>query len=477
MVTDPYADQKYYWESPHKWDRDTRGLYRPDASSFNPLASQSGDVGDVKDWGSRGQYNIPDQSMYRTQIGSSYAQGQQARGMQESMLSYLNALATGTQQGKTVSQQAQEQSLSQIQSQATAAARAGSSPAAQRQAMYTGAAASQQGAASGAIAGMKEQQAAQQAALTGAGQMRGQDITTATAAQTGQLQASQATALQKQMEAKYLELGLTDREARRRANMAMEAMKMQAWEGQQGRGAAKDLLAYQMEQQMYNSLLGGGMAAGGALLAAFSDENCKTDIQPVQNVLEDESLKQNPNYSVAGTAAVNQPSAESVESAKKEIADAEKAKADSAKSDKSMQAAGSAIKDFGASVASSGKGEEPLGIRMGRAATERNVAATKAMFDEFVASDRSEKKNKTTVENFMDAMQAYKYRYKDPEKHGRGERIGVMAQDMEKSKLGDTLVQKDAEGTRYIDLDPRKFNPLVLAGLADLNKRLRKVEG
>lgn len=76
------------------------------------------------------------------------------------------------------------------------------------------------------------------------------------------------------------------------------------------------------------------------------------------------------------------------------------------------------------------------------------------------------------MEDLMDSLTATKYRYKNP-KDGKGPQIGVMAQDVEKKAPG--LVFKGPDGDKMID-NGKSVGPLF-AGLADLNKRLKKVEG
>lgn len=55
-----------------------------------------------------------------------------------------------------------------------------------------------------------------------------------------------------------------------------------------------------------------------------------------------------------------------------------------------------------------------------------------------------------------------------------GRHTGVMAQDVEKSKIGKTLVKKDQEGYRQVDV-PQAVGALLAAN-ANMNKRLKKVE-
>lgn len=85
------------------------------------------------------------------------------------------------------------------------------------------------------------------------------------------------------------------------------------------------------------------------------------------------------------------------------------------------------------------------------------------------ASDYSLKKDiepisKEELSEMKRELRAYRFKYKD-EKHGKGEHIGVMAQDLEKSKLGRTLVITDSNGNKQVDLG--KALMLVLATWAE----------
>jgi len=99
------------------------------------------------------------------------------------------------------------------------------------------------------------------------------------------------------------------------------------------------------------------------------------------------------------------------------------------------------------------------------------------------ASDKNVKKNVSTansdsieqkLDELLSELKAYKYDYKDPEKHGKGERVGVMAQDLEKSDLGQEFVEEDVEGTKRVDYG--EMAGTQLAGLADLYRRVKKLE-
>lgn len=63
-----------------------------------------------------------------------------------------------------------------------------------------------------------------------------------------------------------------------------------------------------------------------------------------------------------------------------------------------------------------------------------------------------------------ESLRAFTYKYKD-EIYGKGQWTGVMAQDLEKSKLGKTLVFEDSEGNKQIDVN--KVMSLFLATMAE----------
>lgn len=91
-------------------------------------------------------------------------------------------------------------------------------------------------------------------------------------------------------------------------------------------------------------------------------------------------------------------------------------------------------------------------------------------------SDRRTKKNvedgRGAVREFLSKLKASTWDYKD-EKHGRGRHAGVMAQDVEKSKLGKDIVIETPEGKM---LDTKKALGAVLASVADLHSRLERAE-
>lgn len=93
------------------------------------------------------------------------------------------------------------------------------------------------------------------------------------------------------------------------------------------------------------------------------------------------------------------------------------------------------------------------------------------------ASDKNAKKDIRELSSddmsaFLDEITGYKYSYKN-KKHGRGEQIGVMAQDIEKV-APEAVIEIDA--VKHIDYDDPKLKNAQMAALANLHERLKKLE-
>jgi hypothetical protein len=74
---------------------------------------------------------------------------------------------------------------------------------------------------------------------------------------------------------------------------------------------------------------------------------------------------------------------------------------------------------------------------------------------------------------------AYSFRYKDPERHGEGQRLGVMAQDLERTPTGSRAVSRAPDGTRMVDTSElTTINTAALHNVQerqdDLDERLRR---
>lgn len=86
-----------------------------------------------------------------------------------------------------------------------------------------------------------------------------------------------------------------------------------------------------------------------------------------------------------------------------------------------------------------------------------------AMCDERLKTD-IEPVSKTDLSEMKSHLKAYKFKYTD-EAYGKGEYVGVMTQDLAKSKLGRTLIQEDKNGFMQVDL--KRVLMLFLATMAE----------
>lgn len=96
-----------------------------------------------------------------------------------------------------------------------------------------------------------------------------------------------------------------------------------------------------------------------------------------------------------------------------------------------------------------------------------------------IASDKKLKKDVKSesekMEKFLSAIKAKSFEYKNENALGAspGDKFGVMAQDLEKSEVGKTLV-KDTPNGKMVDVNQTVM--AVLAAQSDLNKRLKSME-
>jgi hypothetical protein len=94
-----------------------------------------------------------------------------------------------------------------------------------------------------------------------------------------------------------------------------------------------------------------------------------------------------------------------------------------------------------------------------------------------IKEEQPKKADNMSPKSFLDALQAYSYEYKNPEKPGAGDGrfLSVMAQDLEKAgPVGRSMVSENQDGDKMVDYG--KGFGAILAAQADLNKRLSEIE-
>jgi hypothetical protein len=93
----------------------------------------------------------------------------------------------------------------------------------------------------------------------------------------------------------------------------------------------------------------------------------------------------------------------------------------------------------------------------------------------------SDEKLKVDVKNtpeaefqaLMDSLNSKTFEYKDPKTYGKGKNMGIIAQDLQKTPVGKSLVIPQSDG---LHVDGSKAGLAALSGLALINERLKKLE-
>ncbi len=89
--------------------------------------------------------------------------------------------------------------------------------------------------------------------------------------------------------------------------------------------------------------------------------------------------------------------------------------------------------------------------------------------------DQKEKISDADVEEFMDSAEGKEYEYKDKEQFGSAPRLGVMAQDLQRSALGKEMVTETKDGDLVVATGDLGMGA-VFASLGNLHKRIDQLE-
>lgn len=119
--------------------------------------------------------------------------------------------------------------------------------------------------------------------------------------------------------------------------------------------------------------------------------------------------------------------------------------------------------------------------KRGLAAQDKGMAGDLLQAGGTILASKSDRRLKTAIKDaedeadeLMGSLRAYSYRYKDAA-DGKGRRLGIMAQDLQKSKLGNSTVVK-VDDKDHLGFDIGKAASAALASVARLHERLRKIE-
>ncbi|NJN94481.1 MAG: tail fiber domain-containing protein [Anaerolineales bacterium] len=87
--------------------------------------------------------------------------------------------------------------------------------------------------------------------------------------------------------------------------------------------------------------------------------------------------------------------------------------------------------------------------------------------------EKKEKEEKPSIENMLKKLKAYRYEYKDGEKHGEGKQFGVMAQDLEKTPEGKSMVKETKDGKM---VDVGKLANAAMASVVSMHEKQEALE-
>jgi hypothetical protein len=249
------------------------------------------------------------------------------------------------------------------------------------------------------------------------------------------------------------------------------------------RQSQKDLdVAGQAQARALQALQQGGAMSGQMMDQSFNQQAQKANAQDAISKFNAQNQQQT---NMANTAAHNQAQASNL-ATKQDIANQNVAQSNQQQQynkqlaqqdfDNKIKKAGGqsgvALQNAQAAGANSAGAanafNQMLGTAIGAGATAYSGGANKA-------SDERGKKDIHEMDSsdFLDKITGYKYKYKDPEKNGEGDNFGPMAQDLEKSDIGKSMVSDTPDGKM---VDTNKAAMAALGVIADLHERIKKME-
>ena len=96
-------------------------------------------------------------------------------------------------------------------------------------------------------------------------------------------------------------------------------------------------------------------------------------------------------------------------------------------------------------------------------------ASAAAMFSDENVKEKISKLSDSDIDEFLESLAPKKFKYKDPSM-GEGKRVGILAQDIENTKVGKNVVKESDEGKQ---LDINNLIGALVASVAHLNKRTK----
>jgi hypothetical protein len=255
-------------------------------------------------------------------------------------------------------------------------------------------------------------------------------------------------------------------------NMASGSLNLA--QSEQGAQLANNAQQFSQGQAIF----GDSMQVSGAMMQAMamSDEDQKSNIKPVQDTSEAgvaDEINKAGQYAAANLAT---PTNFGNGSGGSQSAAAQNAVQSGSGSSSAGSSSGGSSSGMGGMMSSmmskfGGSGSSSASSNTGEGGSALSMGS-----DMDIESDERAKKDihddDYQTQNFLDALKAHTYQYKNPEENGKGRFMGVMAQELEKTGIGKQAVVETPKGKM---VDYARLASVMLAGQVLQNEQIKQL--
>ena len=301
-----------------------------------------------------------------------------------------------------------------------------------------------------------------------------------------QMSEQQLMQMREDLRQKYLQMGMDQAEADRQAQIEYEKImaEQQISANALNQATAEGNATREQQRQ------GGVMGAIGSIIGAISDIRMKKNIGPADKKLStfleqmDKSIAKlepgspgTPEFNRTVDQALPPPAAPAYQAAPQPAQPSRVAMAANPQKEglaspyTSMQARVGTETVHGTPEKKKPDAPKKKGFNKDAMAAGLAQAGATYASDEKLKTEISPAELK--LRDFLDKLAPAKYQYKDEARFGKGERTGVMAQDLEKTPVGKAMVIDTPEGKM---VDYGQGFSTMLASQVELHKRLKEVE-
>ncbi len=265
------------------------------------------------------------------------------------------------------------------------------------------------------------------------------------------------------------------------ANAAQAASFDQDYQNRLLAAAGLNAQQQQASNQQMMQIFGGLMGMGGSALGAFtgSDRNIKKDIEPTNDdelivpataIVDQDGNPYDPYGQGTGISGPNQAQggASNQAATAASVQSPQSPTGESGGDGKAGKALGQGMMAFGEQLSQPGAPIQFVPAQQSGNTYMRPLEMSDRN-EKYAASDE---KAKEAIEK----TPGYKFRYKDPDAMGaeEGVQFGIMAQDLEKTPAGRSVVKKQPDGTRMVDTS--RLALLEAGAMNALSKKVAELE-